>query len=112
MRSGMRRGLVAWSLALACAGAANAQNPAARPEEPISLDVRDADVRDLLNALASNHNLNVVYGPHTEAAISIHLAPTSLTLLILYRALAGRCSDSSAASLSAASVSSLPRTCR
>lgn len=79
MGSGMRRGLVAWSLALACAGAGNAQPPsAARQDEPISLDVRDADVRDLLNALASNHNLNVVYGPHTEASISIHLEKVSL----------------------------------
>src|SRR5439155_332751 len=60
---------VTWEVAAQTAGRAN---------EPISLDVRDADVRDLLNALASNHGLNIVYGPKTDASISIHLEKVSL----------------------------------
>ena len=51
---------------------------APRAEGLISLDVRDADVRDLMDALASNHGLNVVYGPDTNVKISIHLEKVSL----------------------------------
>jgi type II secretory pathway component GspD/PulD (secretin) len=40
--------------------------------------VRDADVRDLLDALASNHHLNIVYGPETRTRISIRLEKVSL----------------------------------
>lgn len=56
---------------------------------PISLDVRDADVRDLLNALASNHGLNIVYGPDTGARISIHLERVSLDVAVQAIARAG-----------------------
>jgi len=77
----IRRALVACCLLLATASLAAAQGPASG-DGLISLDVRDADVRDLLNALASNHGLNIVYGPQTEAAISIHLEKISLSSAI------------------------------
>lgn len=72
--------LVGVALVLGASAPAPAQAPAGGA--PITLDVRDADVRDLLDALASNHGLNVVYGPDTHARISIHLEKVSLDAAI------------------------------
>jgi len=68
--------------ALVCLALSTTTRAQSADHAPISLDVRDADVRDLLDALASNHNLNVVYGPDTHAKISIHLESVSLPVAV------------------------------
>lgn len=75
----MHRWVAGVLASLVLTAAALAQAP---EQAPISLDVRDADVRDLLDALASNHGLNVVYGPDTHAKISIHLENVSLPVAV------------------------------